>query len=108
MVKAGVYSIPASALEDLSNDPEVAYISLDRQVRAQSGYVAQTVGASIAWQLDLNGTTDGVAVIDSDVTNHADGQTPCAQHVSSTSLSCCSVCAPACSGPAAQTRLNPA
>src|SRR5207248_6893807 len=31
---AGLYSIPASALEDLANDPDVKYISPDRPVQA--------------------------------------------------------------------------
>ena len=32
LVKSGAYTMPTSALEDLANDPDVAYISPDRPV----------------------------------------------------------------------------
>jgi len=76
LVKGGAYSLPASALEELSNDPEVAYISLDRRVRSHNDYAAATVGANVAWQLGLNGAGIGVAVVDSGVADHPDLHDP--------------------------------
>ena len=35
-IRGGAYSLPASALADLADDPNVAYISADREVQACS------------------------------------------------------------------------
>ena len=75
-IKAGLYSLSASALPGLSNDPNVVYISPDRQVKGSYDYAPATVGANIAWQFGLNGTGIGVAVIDSGITDHPDLHDP--------------------------------
>jgi serine protease AprX len=75
LVKAGAYSIPASALGRLAADPEVAYISPERPLFSTSNgsptavldYHTETVNASAAWAQGLNGTGIGVAVIDSGI-----------------------------------------
>ncbi len=75
LVKAGAYSIPASALVRLAADPEVAYISPERPLFSTSNgsptavldYHTETVNASAAWDAGLNGTGIGVAVIDSGI-----------------------------------------
>src|SRR6266487_6293685 len=38
-IKAGHYSVPTGALDDLANDPDVAYISPDREVSGSLDYV---------------------------------------------------------------------
>src|SRR5260370_6177112 len=63
-------SVSSDALSQLAQDPEVAYISLDRPVRGTSNfdYTPETVNAPWAWQQEsLDGTGIGVAVIDSGV-----------------------------------------
>jgi len=67
---AAFTSVSSDALSQLAQDPEVAYISLDRPVRGTSNfdYTSETVNAPWAWQQEsLDGTGIGVAVIDSGV-----------------------------------------
>ena len=64
-IKAGHYSIPANAIEDLANDPEVAYISPNRQTSALLDYATPTVYADIAHKYGYDGSGVGIAVIDS-------------------------------------------
>src|SRR5204862_8213055 len=63
-VKAGAYSLPAGALENLSADTDVTYISLDRDVEGAMDYANSTVGADIARSYGWDGTGIGVAVLD--------------------------------------------
>jgi serine protease AprX len=67
-IKAGAYTVPASALANLSQDPDVVYISPDRVVRGTLDNSAAAVNAAAAWQLHLEGHGVGVAVIDSGIT----------------------------------------
>jgi len=67
-VRAGFYTVPASALTRLANNPHVAFITPDRPVRGKLDLTTATVNAPAAWQLGLDGTGIGVAVIDSGVT----------------------------------------
>jgi serine protease AprX len=72
-IKAGAYSVPISAINDLAQDPEVAYISPDRPVTLMLDNSAAAVNAATAWNsYNLNGSGVGVAVIDSGVSNIAD------------------------------------
>jgi serine protease AprX len=67
---AAFTSVSSDALSQLAQDPEVAYISLDRPVHGTSNfdYTPETVNAPWAWQQEsLDGTGIGVAVIDSGV-----------------------------------------
>ena len=63
-VKGLLATVPASRLRELSNDPEVAYVSPDRPVTRQMNNAAVAVLANYAWNLGLDGTGVGVAVID--------------------------------------------
>jgi serine protease AprX len=72
IVKAATYSIPASALEDLANDPDIAYVSPDRTVNGLLDYAEPTVNALIAFNNNYDGTGIGVAVLDSGIGLHDD------------------------------------
>jgi serine protease AprX len=73
LVKGALYSMRASALEELAADPDVAYISPDRPLKAAMDIAEATVKANnIASQYGWDGTGVGVAVIDSGVTSHDD------------------------------------
>src|SRR5271154_6016665 len=56
----------------VSNQANVAYISLDRSVGATLDYSAGAVGAPQAWASGFDGTGIGVAVIDSGIYAHPD------------------------------------
>ncbi len=78
--RGGAYSVPASALAGLANDPDVLFISPDRPVRSTSSgtatavldYHTDTVNAPASWAQGLDGTGIGVALIDSGVADLAD------------------------------------
>src|SRR5256712_2750998 len=72
VVKGASYSVPARALAALAKNPEVVYISPDRQVWASLDLTAAAVNASVAWQSGWVGKGIGVAVIDSGISNHDD------------------------------------
>jgi len=72
LVKGGLYRVPARALADLANDPDVAYISPNRPVAMMMDMTDAAVNASAAWQSNLDGTGIGIAIIDSGVSNHTD------------------------------------
>ena len=71
--KGGAYTISAAKLADLAKEPGVLYISPDRKLKGAStsgggiDYHTDTVNASAATALGLDGTGVGVAVIDSGV-----------------------------------------
>ncbi len=66
-INAGTYTLPASALHDLANDPDVAFISPDRPLSFKLDYTAAAINASYAWNAGYIGTGIGVAVVDSGV-----------------------------------------
>ena len=79
VIQGAAFTVPASALEDLANDPDVAYISLDRSLQGTTtdsstmrDYYDTAVNAQIGWQLGYDGTGIGVAVIDSGITDIPD------------------------------------
>ncbi|MFZ1087332.1 MAG: S8 family peptidase, partial [Terracidiphilus sp.] len=70
--KGGAYTIPAAALADLANDPDVVFISPDRplhssKTNAVNDFHTASINAPADWALGLNGTGIGVAVIDSGI-----------------------------------------
>jgi hypothetical protein len=67
VIKAGLYTVPAAALNGLAHDPEVVYISPNRNHSAFLNLTAPTVNAPAAWQAGLDGSGIGVAVIDSGI-----------------------------------------
>jgi|HubBroStandDraft_6_1064221.scaffolds.fasta_scaffold73361_1 serine protease AprX len=62
---------PADILT-LSNQANVAYISLDRSLAGTLDYTAGAVNAPAAWSAGLDGTGIGVAIIDSGIYSHPD------------------------------------
>jgi len=78
--KGAAYSVPASALADLADDPDVVYISPDRPLKGASDstpslvndYRYFTINANNAASKGLYGAGIGVAVIDSGIANVAD------------------------------------
>src|SRR4051812_11316392 len=75
LVKSGAYRVPAGALKDLADDPEVAYISPDRPVVSTGTWVndyhTRAINAAAAWSAGLNGSGIGVALIDSGVVSYS-------------------------------------
>src|SRR5258708_4462246 len=61
-----------SQIVGVSNQSNVTYISLDRQVGATLDYSAAAINAPTAWTSGLQGTGVGIAVIDSGIYNHPD------------------------------------
>src|SRR6266567_1557419 len=62
--------IPQNALAGLSQNPNVAWISPDRKLRAHWDYAAQTIGADQVWSSPgATGTGVGVAVLDTGCVN---------------------------------------
>jgi serine protease AprX len=66
-INADAYSLPASELENLAADPDVEYISADRQIHGALDYSAETINANIAFQAGFDGKGVGVAIIDSGI-----------------------------------------
>jgi serine protease AprX len=74
LIEGKLVSIPANALNGLANNPNVVYISPDRQVEATLDYANTTVNAEYALQYGWDGTGVGVAVIDSGILQENDLQ----------------------------------
>jgi serine protease AprX len=74
VIDAAQMSIPLSKVEDLADDRDVKYISLDRKVKmsATVSDVSYAVSADLAWSYGYSGTGVGIAVIDSGVSYHKD------------------------------------
>src|SRR5437899_2600970 len=70
--RAASFTAPAATIDELSDDPNVVYVSADRQVAAQFDYSEQAINAPSAWQIGLDGTGIGIAVVDSGVSQHDD------------------------------------
>jgi serine protease AprX len=78
--KGAAYRLPAYAIEDLSNDPEVVYVSPDRPLKGASNpapalvndFHYLTINANYAASKGLYGAGIGVAVIDSGIANVPD------------------------------------
>src|SRR5271165_1245341 len=72
VIKARHYSLPARVLAELAEDPNVAYITPDRQVKAHLDYGFTTIQANLASTFSVDGKGVGVAVIDSGIATHFD------------------------------------
>ena len=59
-IRGAAFRTPASMLRNLENDPDVAYVSPDYEVRATLYESNEAVGANIAQQYGLDG--DGIGV----------------------------------------------
>lgn len=65
-------TVQAGDIVALSNQSNVAYISLDRPLDASLDYTGDAVNAPYAWNSGLTGTGIGIAVIDSGIYSHPD------------------------------------
>lgn len=76
LIQGASYSVSASELENLSNDPEVLFVSRDNPVHAAAtptlDYFRETVNSAIANANTWKGTGIGVAVLDSGIFNFGD------------------------------------
>lgn len=61
------FTLPASAIEELANDPDVSYISVDRKVHSHLDLSAATIGAPATWSAGYTGAGIGVAIVDSGI-----------------------------------------
>src|SRR5215469_16991251 len=59
--RGGAFTVPASALNKIADDPNVAYVSLDRKVSGMLEFAEPTVGADQAFQNGWTGYGIGVA-----------------------------------------------
>jgi len=75
-IKSRVYAISAKQAKALADDSNVRYISPDRPVKASLDTVTPAIGATVAWELGVDGNGIGVAVIDSGVSDVADLRDP--------------------------------
>jgi serine protease AprX len=74
LVKAGVYTMRPSVMENLAQDPDVAYISPDYPVKAMDDFTDAAIGMSTVRNMGLgtSNTGIGVAVIDSGINGTPD------------------------------------
>lgn len=75
IINGAAFTVKRSSLAALANKPNVAYVSLDRTVRATSvttDYYDQAVLAPYAWSKNLDGSGIGVALLDSGISPHRD------------------------------------
>jgi len=71
-IKGAHYSVPVDALDDLADDPDVAYISPNRPVRGSLDHAVSAVNGDLAYASGWNGMGIGIAVVDSGVTSNYD------------------------------------
>src|SRR5579863_1178100 len=72
LLNAGTATLLPSDIINLSNQSNVTYITLDRPVGGMLDYTAAAVNAQSDWNMGLNGTGVGIAIIDSGVYAHPD------------------------------------
>jgi len=72
-IKAAHFRLPLKAVQELAADPDVAYISPNRNLHLSStDHFRETVGADVANNLGWTGQGVTVAVIDSGISDHPD------------------------------------
>ena len=67
-----VADLPASLIDDLSDDPTVKYISPNRGVKPKLDYATPAVNATTSYASTWTGEGVGIAIVDSGVITHAD------------------------------------
>ena len=72
IVRSSAYELPASALADLANDPDVEYIGPDRPVHGALDSAEPAINANIAFNNGYVGNGVTVAVIDSGIQSGPD------------------------------------
>ena len=70
LINGVVALLDGNGIQNLSNQSNVVYISLDRPLTPTLSNAAAAVNAQFAWQSNYTGAGIGVAVIDSGVSNH--------------------------------------
>src|SRR5262245_14917765 len=65
-------SVPARALQGLAHNPNITYISPDRELQGSLEYANPTVGADLARSWGWTGDGIGGTIIDSGVSDHPD------------------------------------
>ncbi len=75
LIRASVFSVPASALQAIADDADVAYVTPDRTLKGAMDYAEPAVNANIALKYGFDGSGVTVAVIDSGIADaHPDLQ----------------------------------
>ncbi|MFN7996109.1 MAG: S8 family peptidase [Bryobacteraceae bacterium] len=74
-IKGAHYQLSLSRIAELSEDPEITYISLDRPVKGALEFANPAVNADIARANGWVGAGVGIALIDSGITNNTDLKT---------------------------------
>ena len=72
LINGIVAQLDGNAIQSLSNQSNVVYISTDRPLTPSLSSAAVAVNAPFAWQSNFTGAGIGVALIDSGVSNHPD------------------------------------
>ncbi len=72
LVNGVLAQLDGNGIVNLSNDPNVAYISADRPLGTLSNDAAVAINAPAAWRSNYTGSGIGVALIDSGVNSHRD------------------------------------
>jgi serine protease AprX len=67
LLNGAAYSVTASGLQSLADDPDVDYVAPDRPVQGTLDYAEPAINASIALKYGFNGNGVTVAVIDSGI-----------------------------------------
>jgi len=67
LVRSEAYTLPATSLQDLSDDPDVEYIAPDRPVKATLDFAQPAINANLALKYGYDGNGITVAVIDSGI-----------------------------------------
>src|SRR4051812_18548229 len=72
-IEGGLFTLPGAALQGISRNPHVLYVSPDRRLSGSLEFAEPTTGANIAFQYGWTGAGIGVAIIDSGiVASHPD------------------------------------
>lgn len=71
-LKSAAYTVPATSLKALANDPNVRYVSVDRPIRAKLDYSTAAINAPAAWNASFTGNGVGIAIVDSGVSDVGD------------------------------------
>ncbi|MBV8894419.1 MAG: S8 family serine peptidase [Acidobacteria bacterium] len=71
-IRGSAIHLPAGALGELAQDPDVVYISPDRPISSFLANAAPAINAPYAWSSGYDGGGIGIAVVDSGISPHDD------------------------------------
>lgn len=71
-IRAAHYTIPFAAVEELTKDPEVLFVSPNRRLTPSLDVAAAAVNGTVAAQYGYDGAGIGIAVIDSGIGSNGD------------------------------------